>query len=104
MSDSKYRELKGTNPVEPLSQEKLNEMSRNNLASPEKSSRVQGYMHSSGMVSALTYQNNEGGFEPMQTKPNNRGFIPPEGTKRQEWKPKTTTKWVEPYRAPLTLQ
>lgn len=73
------------------------------MTSPDKAGRVNGYMGSSGMVQSLTYQGNEGGFEAMQSKPNNRGYVAPE-LKKEHWKPKTTTKWVEPYRAPLTLQ
>jgi hypothetical protein len=91
VSQVKVRELVGSNPVEPLSSEKLQEQSRNNIASPDKQNRVNGYMHSTGMIQSLTYQNNEGGFEPMQTKPNNRGYVPPENLKKEQWKPKTTT-------------
>jgi hypothetical protein len=56
------------------------------------------------MINSLTYEKNEGGFQAMQSKPNNRGYVPPEHLKKEHWKPKTTTQWVEPYRAPLTLQ
>jgi hypothetical protein len=48
-------------------------------------------MNSTGMIQSLTYQNNEGGFEPMCTKPNNRGYVPNENMKKDQWKPKTTT-------------
>ena len=40
----------------------------------------------------------------MGTKPQNRGYIPPDATKKETWRPKTTLQWHEPYRAPLTLQ
>ena len=104
MSNTKIRELQGTNPVEPMSKDKQAEFSRNNFASPDKTNRVKAYMHSDGMAQSLTYQNNEGGFEVMGSKPNNRGFVPPETLKKDQWKPKTSLKWHEPYRAPLTLQ
>jgi hypothetical protein len=87
-----------------MSKDKQEEYSRNNMASPDKTTRVSAYMHSSGMVQSLTYQNNEGGFEVMGSKPNNRGYVPPETLKKDQWKPKTTLKWHEPYRTPLTLQ
>ena len=59
----------GTNPVVPLAKDKLSEVAQESMASPDKKNRVGGYMGSSGMKDSLTYQNNEGSFEPMSTKP-----------------------------------
>ncbi len=104
VASAKIRALVGTNPVVPLNKEKLSEITKDNMASPDKSSRVVGYMGSSGMRESLTYQNNEGSFEPMSTKPQNRGYVPSDSLKKEQWKPKTSLKWHEPYKAPLTLQ
>ena len=56
------------------------------------------------MYGSLQYKDNDPTFGVVSTKPQNRGYIPPDSLKKEVWKPKTTTKWVEPYRAPLTLQ
>lgn len=61
-------------------------------------------MQSSGMKNSLSYIDNDPTYSVVSTKPQNRGYIPPDSLKKEVWRPKTTLKWHEPYRAPLTLQ
>ncbi len=77
---------------------------RETYGSPDKKARIENYMQSSGMKQTLSYNDNDATYGLVTTKPQNRGYIPPDSLKKETWKPKTTTKWVEGYRAPLTLQ
>ena len=72
--------------------------------SPEKQARVVGYMNSNGMSQTLNYNDNDCSAGLVTVKPTNKGYVPPDTLKKEVWKPKTTLKWHEPYRAPLTLQ
>jgi hypothetical protein len=78
---------------------------RERMASPEKKSRVEGYMKSSGMQTSLHFQGDDNFYgAAVGTKPQNRGYVPNDSLKKEVWKPKTSLKWHEPYRTPLTLQ
>ena len=72
--------------------------------SPDKHARVEAYMASSGMQKSLMYQDNDITYSLVDTKPQNRACFAKSDLKKETWKPKTTLKWHEPYRAPLTLQ
>lgn len=56
------------------------------------------------MKSTLTYQDNDISYGLVTTKPQNKATFSASDLKKETWKPKTTLKWHEPYRAPLTLQ
>ncbi|CDW71784.1 UNKNOWN [Stylonychia lemnae] len=104
VSQHKVRELVGTNPVNPLTKEQLQDQMRDTYGSPDKQNRVTGYMNSTGMIGSLQSVDNDPSFSVLGTKPQNRGYVPPENLKKETWKPKTSLQWNEPYRAPLTLQ
>ena len=61
-------------------------------------------MQSQGMKQSLASIDADPSFVPMSTKPQNRGFVHHEHLKKEVWRPMTSLKWHEPYRAPLTLQ
>lgn len=86
----------------PLDKAELAKMNR--CASPDKQNRVIGIHGSQGMKSTLTYQDNDVTYGLVNTKPQNKAPFQKSDLKKEVWKPKVTTQWVEPYRAPLTLQ
>jgi hypothetical protein len=45
----KVRELVGSNPVNPMSKEELQDRMRETYGSPDKKARIENYMQSSGM-------------------------------------------------------
>lgn len=100
----KIREMQGSNAVNPPSKDELAAQMRERYGSPDKQQRVEKYMQSSGMKTSLASMNADPTFVAMDTKPQNRGFVPPEKLKKEVWRPKTSLQWHEPYRAPLTLQ
>lgn len=100
----KVREMLGSNAVNPPSKDELAAQMRERYGSPDKQQRVEKYMQSSGMKNSLASMNADPTFVAMDTKPQNRGFVPPETLKKEVWRPKTSLQWHEPYRAPLTLQ
>lgn len=79
-------------------------MNNNRCMSPEKLNRVVGIHGSSGMKDTLTSQGSDARYECDVGKPQNRALFNNAEPKKEVWKPKVTTQWVEGYRAPLTLQ
>ena len=60
-------------------------------------------MSSSGMKTTLAYNDNDPTYGLVTTKHTIKAYIPPGEMKKDVWKPKTTLRWHEPYRAKLTL-
>jgi hypothetical protein len=65
----KIREIVGTDPVNPLTKEQLQAYSPSRYGSPAKQVRVDGYMHSNGMIKTLAYQDNDPNFGIVDVKP-----------------------------------
>jgi len=54
------------------------------------------------MKNTLTYQDNDPTYGLVNAKP--KAAYTGKDLKKEVWKPKTSLKWTEPYRAPLSLQ
>jgi hypothetical protein len=77
-------------------------MKREMYGSPEKRARVVGVMSSSHMQKTLCYEDNDPSHGMISPKA--QPIYTSAHLKKESWKPKTSLKWDEPYRTPLTLQ
>jgi hypothetical protein len=77
------------------------------IVSASKQERIMNIHQSSGMRNSLFYNDNDVTYGVVQVKPSEsqKDSLFDRGNLLKEvWRPKTVTKWVEEYRAPLTLQ
>ena len=87
--------------MNPPSKQEMSDLMREKYGSPEKQARVTAIMSSSGMQKTLQYEDNDPSHGLVSPKP--RLIFGASALRKEEWKPKTTLKWEEPYRTPLTL-
>lgn len=62
--------------------------------SPEKQSRVGAIMGSSGVGKSLNYQDNDISYGLVNAKPQTQAIVQKSDLKKEQWKPKVTTKWT----------
>ena len=93
IAHQKIRDLIGTNNVNPATEDEIRAM-RERYGSPEKQSRVDGYMRSDGVKNTLAYQDNDITYGLVNTKPN-KVVLSRKDLDKETWKPKTTLRWHE---------
>ena len=100
------RDIIGSNPVVPLSKTQIVEaMMRQRPVSPAKQTRVQGYMQSTGMIQSIGDYKDRGDTKGLvNVKPRFGESTAIKPYKKEDWHPKVSLKWYEPYRTPLTIQ
>lgn len=59
----------GSQAVNPMTKEELQDRMRETYGSPDKKSRIEGYMQSQAMKSSLSYNDNDSTFGLVTTKP-----------------------------------
>ena len=85
-----------------------NEMKEYNQrhGSPERHARIEGVHSSTGMANSIAHSTCH--TDPFSgaagVKATTHSIFVGKDMKKEVWKPKTTLKWHEPYRAPLSLQ
>lgn len=92
----------GSGHVQPATKEEL-ASANTRFGSPDKHSRVEKYMQSTGMKDSIAYENSDfGGL--VNAKPNNTCLFAKGSLKKETWRPKTSLKWTQDPRQKLTLQ
>ena len=80
--------------MKPADAEELKSM-MGRYGSPEKHSRVDGYMGSDGVKATLSYLDNDISYGLANNSKPNKAIFSPAALKKETWKPKTSLRWHE---------
>jgi len=95
--------LAGSNHVNPGTEHEL-KTAFGRYGSPEKHSRVDRILNSQGMQGSLAYQDNDISHGLVDAKATNRSLFGKTELRKETWRPKTTLRWTEEKKVPLSLQ